>query len=502
MSHRLAHRIARAVLALTTLAGPAAFAQGSFEIGGFGSYTRFDRSLQLGEWKGGGARLTLMSGSGFSTWMLEAEGSYAQSKLAEISLRYAPARARLGYALPLGRTASFLLGAGAVRNHYMVDDEILSEWGYTGLAGFRLELGSFMVLRLDAVTDYIAKPLNETAELPNNINSSAQLGLSFPLWRGQRPEPREEPRRPEPAPQAAQPQPERQQASQPVVIVTAPPAAQQPAAPAAPAQGPDADRDGIADDRDICSATPAGSTVDAQGCPVYRDTDSDGVIDLRDVCPATGAGEMIDGRGCPLPKDSDRDGVADGLDRCPATPMGDRIDISGCTIAAPVAAKEPPPQPAPAPREEIDTDGDGVDDRKDKCPNTPRGTSADASGCPILFKNPTERIVTLRGVTFAPWKAELTPIATGVLDDVARQLIGAPTLKVEVAGHTDSGGNRSRNITLSLQRAEAVRAYLVMKGVPAERIIARGYGPDQPIASNAELAGRAMNRRVELRRID
>jgi outer membrane protein OmpA-like peptidoglycan-associated protein len=71
-----------------------------------------------------------------------------------------------------------------------------------------------------------------------------------------------------------------------------------------------------------------------------------------------------------------------------------------------------------------------------------------------------------------------------------------------VAGHTDSRGPRSRNITLSLQRAEAVRAYLVMKGVPAERIVARGYGPDQPVASNAELAGRAMNRRVELRRID
>ena len=500
MSHRLAHRIARAVLALTTLAAPAAFAQGSFEIGGFGSYTRFDRSLQLGEWKGGGARMTLVSGSGFSTWLLEAEGAYAQATLLDVPLRYVPARARLGYALPLGRTASFLLGAGAVRNHYMADTEVFSEWGYTGLAGFRLELGSFMTLRLDAVTDYIAKPLNETAELPNNINSSAQLGLSFPLWRGKRPEPREEPRREEPRRQApATPAVQPQPAQQPVVIVTAPPAAQQPAPQAAPAHGPDADRDGIPDDRDICSATPAGSTVDAQGCPVYRDTDNDGVIDLRDACPATPAGEMIDGKGCPMPRDADRDGVVDVVDRCPGTPAGDRVDPSGCTIAAPVAAKEPP---ASAPREEIDTDGDGVDDRKDKCPNTPRGTSADASGCPILFKNPTERIVTLRGVTFAPWKAELTPIATGVLDDVARQLIGAPTLKVEVAGHTDSGGNRSRNITLSLQRAEAVRAYLVMKGVPAERIVARGYGPDQPIASNAELAGRAMNRRVELRRID
>ncbi len=69
-------------------------------------------------------------------------------------------------------------------------------------------------------------------------------------------------------------------------------------------------------------------------------------------------------------------------------------------------------------------------------------------------------------------------------------------------GHTDGGGPRSRNLRLSLARAEAVRAYLVMKGVSADRLIARGYGPDRPIASNANASGRAMNRRVELRRID
>jgi hypothetical protein len=206
MSHRLALRMTRAVLALTTLAAPAAYAQGSFEIGGFGSYTRFDKSLQLGEWKGGGARMTLMSGSGFSTWLLEAEGDYAQSSLSGIQLRYIPARARLGYALPLGRTASFLLGVGAVRNHYMADKNLYTEWGYTGLAGFRLELGSFMVLRLDAVTDYIAKPLNESATQPSNVNSSANVGLSFPLWTSHRAkEPKPEKERQQPAAAPAQP---------------------------------------------------------------------------------------------------------------------------------------------------------------------------------------------------------------------------------------------------------------------------------------------------------
>ena len=72
-----------------------------------------------------------------------------------------------------------------------------------------------------------------------------------------------------------------------------------------------------------------------------------------------------------------------------------------------------------------------------------------------------------------------------MLDDVARQLVEAPTIRIEVVGHTDATGGRTRNISLSLARAEAVRAYLVMQGVPSERLVARGYGPDQPIANNS-----------------
>ena len=89
-----------------------------------------------------------------------------------------------------------------------------------------------------------------------------------------------------------------------------------------------------------------------------------------------------------------------------------------------------------------------------------------------------------------------------MLDDVARQLIEASTVRVEIVGHTDATGGRTRNISLSLSRAEAVRAYLVMQGVPIERLVPRGYGPDQPIANNGTSGGRAMNRRVELRKIN
>jgi OOP family OmpA-OmpF porin len=130
------------------------------------------------------------------------------------------------------------------------------------------------------------------------------------------------------------------------------------------------------------------------------------------------------------------------------------------------------------------------------------GTKVDATGCPMpLFKN-NDRTVTLRGVNFEPWKDDLLPASTAVLDDVARQLIESPEVKVEIGGHTESRGNAGRNLRLSLARAETVRAYLIMKGVEGDRLVARGYGLSKPITSNVTAAGRAMNRRVELRRLD
>jgi OOP family OmpA-OmpF porin len=113
-----------------------------------------------------------------------------------------------------------------------------------------------------------------------------------------------------------------------------------------------------------------------------------------------------------------------------------------------------------------------------------------------------ERAVTLRGVTFASGRDALTSSSYAVLDELADQLIAAPGLRLEIAGHTDATGTRTGNLRLSLARAEAVRAYLVLRGVPADRLVARGYGPDEPIANNRTAQGRAMNRRVELRRIN
>ena len=110
--------------------------------------------------------------------------------------------------------------------------------------------------------------------------------------------------------------------------------------------------------------------------------------------------------------------------------------------------------------------------------------------------------VTLRGVNFELGKAVLLPISREILQDVARSLVANPTVRVEVAGHTDSTGSRAVNERLSLARAESVKAFLIENGVAAAQMEVRGYASTQPVATNKTKSGRAQNRRVELRRID
>ena len=110
--------------------------------------------------------------------------------------------------------------------------------------------------------------------------------------------------------------------------------------------------------------------------------------------------------------------------------------------------------------------------------------------------------VTLRGVNFELGKAVLLPISQDILEDVARSLVANPTVRVEVAGHTDSTGSREVNERLSLARAESVKAFLIENGVSADRMEVHGYASTEPVATNKTASGRAQNRRVELRRID
>jgi outer membrane protein OmpA-like peptidoglycan-associated protein len=107
-------------------------------------------------------------------------------------------------------------------------------------------------------------------------------------------------------------------------------------------------------------------------------------------------------------------------------------------------------------------------------------------------------VITLSGgVLFRSNDAQLLPAAQTKLDEVAAALLtnGRP---VSIEGYTDSKGSQSKNIDLSQRRAESVRTYLISRGLPSDRVVARGMGPDRPIADNTSSEGRANNRRVEI----
>ena len=171
--------------------------------------------------------------------------------------------------------------------------------------------------------------------------------------------------------------------------------------------------------------------------------------------------------------DRDQDGVKDDRDQCPDTAVGVKVDASGCELI-------------------VDSDGDGIVDDHDDCPNTSAGTPTNNRGCPL------QSSIDLSNIEFATATATLSDASQSELDRIAQILQRNDHLKFEVAGHTDNTGNYQRNVNLSQRRAEAVRQYLVDQGVAADRLTAKGYGSDQPVADNASAEGRARNRRVEL----
>jgi outer membrane protein OmpA-like peptidoglycan-associated protein len=282
---------------------------------------------------------------------------------------------------------------------------------------------------------------------------------------------------------------------------------------------PDSDGDGVRDDLDKCPNTPAGATVDPTGCPI--DSDHDGVWDGLDKCPNTPAGAVVDAAGCPV--DSDADGVPDGIDRCPGTVAGTPVDATGCPAdsdkdGVPDSIDRCPNTPPGTPVDgngcpiAKDSDGDGVVDTQDRCPNTPKGSRVDQFGCLLLFEErapaapgapaaPARPTLILSGVNFQTGRSVLTTSSYAILDQVAGSLVANPEIRIEIAGYTDNTGSLALNRRLSGNRAIAVRFYLARKGVSPSRMTARGYGPANPVATNTTPDGRAQNRRVELHKL-
>jgi OOP family OmpA-OmpF porin len=242
------------------------------------------------------------------------------------------------------------------------------------------------------------------------------------------------------------------------------------APPPPPAAAADADGDGVPDSIDKCPKEPAKT---ADGCPVV-DTDGDGVVDAKDACPTEPGPTPC---GCPF-HDADGDKVIDELDKCP-------------NVAGPI---EGCPDPDP--------DHDGIVGAADKCPNEPETKNGyqDDDGCPDTLPERVKKFAgVVKGIEFDRAKETIRPVSGPVLDDAVAVLKEYPSLKIEISGHTDSEGDRDKNVALSLKRADAVKGYIAAKGIDASRIQTRGVGPDEPIADNKTAAGKQKNRRIEFK---
>lgn len=525
------------VVALALSAGGlAAQHAGQFEVGAFGSYTRYDRTFGLADKLGGGARLGYLVGG-----VVGIEGDV----LFQPEYTVTPPSGTPTTLQPLVASASLVVNVihanrlmlYALGGYSLLDFGTRAPYRFTdnalhGGAGVRLFVSNRIALRLEGRAIYT--PSTQSTFGPTTTTHYlATAGLS-------------------------------------VFHLGGPPK--------------DSDHDGVTDNKDDCPNTPAGVTVDQRGCPMDSDhdavpdgldkcpntpvgahvdatgcptdADGDGVPDGIDQCPDTPAGAQVDAKGCPI--DSDADGVPDGIDQCPNTPTGAAVDAKGCPADAdgdgvPDGVDKCPNTPAGATVDAsgcpLDSDVDGVPDGIDKCPNTPAGTKVDATGCPlpveqvqaapppappaavvprkcppappgapvdangclILFAPESVRAVTpgtpprptliLRGVNFQTGRSALTRESYAVLDAVAASLVANPDIRIEIAGYTDSTGTKFGNLRLSQARAAAVRAYLARKGVSPARMLARGYGASGYIAPNATPEGRAQNRRVELHKL-
>lgn len=209
------------------------------------------------------------------------------------------------------------------------------------------------------------------------------------------------------------------------------------------------------------------------------DSDNDTITDFYDKCPDE-YGEDEDG--CPLDRDRDKDGIPDRRDSCPDE-WGDGAD--GCPVP--------------------DTDGDGIFDINDACEEEPENFNGieDDDGCPDEMPEEVKNFEgVIRGILFDTGKSTIRNKSKPVLAKVVALLEKYPQLRVEISGHTDSRGKHDDNVELSLDRANAVKQYLVDEGIDEARITTRGAGPDEPIANNKKKKGRAKNRRIEFKVIN
>jgi len=257
---------------------------------------------------------------------------------------------------------------------------------------------------------------------------------------------------------------------------------------------PDTDGDGIVDSKDSCVSL-AGIAI-YHGCP---DTDNDSIPDYLDDCPEVfGSMNM---HGCP---DTDGDGIIDALDQCPSIAGLD--SLNGCpytdTDNDSIQDKYDKCPKLAGPRENngcpyADSDKDGVLDKDDLCPMTPGIISN--NGCPVIAKKEQEVLNTaFNNLEFQTGKSIILASSYAALNSLADLMTRKPEFRLLIEGHTDNVGRVNSNLSLSQNRALAVKEYIVSKGVNKSKIDTKWYGDSKPIGDNNTAEGRKKNRRVEL----
>lgn len=285
---------------------------------------------------------------------------------------------------------------------------------------------------------------------------------------------------------------------------------------------PDQDKDGVADKNDDCIDVAGEKAL--KGCP---DTDKDGIADKNDECPDVFG--LVSLKGCP---DTDSDGVADKNDTCPSEKG--TVENKGCPVLTtlrgtvldaktrkPIAANvsigtsdnQPvanlrsdsltgafaaPQMPSKSQGYKIFVSREGFlaesVDVKDEVGKVSKDLNSEILLRAIAVGTKTE----LKHLNFETSSAKILPESFDELDKWVLWLKDNKKAELEIAGHTDNTGNEKINVSLSKERAVAVKAYLVSKGIKAKRLTNKGYGSAKPVADNNTDAGKLQNRRVEL----
>ncbi len=262
-------------------------------------------------------------------------------------------------------------------------------------------------------------------------------------------------------------------------------------------KNPDTDNDGLKDGEEVNKFKTNSLNADSDNDelkdgeeinryktdPLNPDTDKDGLEDGEEVTKY---------KTDSLNPDTDNDGLKDGeeVNRYKTAPLNPDTDNDGLKDSEEVTKYKTDPLKA-------DTDGGTVNDGKEIAGGTNPLNPNDDVPKKEEIKVEVGKSIVLEGIVFKTGSAKISEESADILEIAYNTLEQNPEIEVEIQGHTDNVGKSAYNKTLSQKRADAVKKFLVEKGINESRITTKGYGFDKPLVPNTTPENRQMNRRIE-----